>query len=505
MMSRAHLRDSLALGVVIVSVVLAPAVSAQPGAPTAPSAKQRIAIDHAKIVPVQARAAIAHQPFPMVDPQTSKPVPPTQILVGPKGEQVTAQAYWDNVNKFEKYLNDRGLSQRTAAPTNKIEVLREDDTLVQGRLQKLVARRKPTSPAVAQFQAARRTAPSPSEIQRHVAVVAAQAAAVPFRHPDRIVIADRIVEKSITQAWPFTASIGGDFFGAEFGGEERVESHEFHRTVTNAAHANANVFGHAVSLLDTHVTAKSAYSDSYGGSGSAETDSSFTMEGVQPFPPVQSTSKKAELFMDRKSLIVHTWSPDFPGVSFGVGPFSVDISVSLAAHADIDAAFNVLYSSARAAVMPSSSLNVGISASVSIPAVELGVEGKMRVFDHHVELDNQAELIEPGRECKLVLTNSGTDKFDALSGTLSAFAKVGFWPLSHKFEVDIFSKAGSHEETQFLSTNQTIALMPPAPPPPPSPLAGTNAPAPAPASTKAATVAPAPPPATKAPTSAPHH
>ena len=493
-MSRAHVHGSLFLGILAMGIVAAPVVRAQPGA--GPTAKQRIVVDRAKIVPAVTRAPVAHVPFPLVDPQTSKPVGPTQILVGPKGEKVTAQAYWDNVNKVEKYLNDRGLSQRNAAPVTKLEQLHEDDALVAGRLTKLAARQKPTTPAVAQFQAARHTPPSPAEIQRHIAVLAAQSAAVPYRHGAQMVNPDRIVEKTVSMAWPFGSSIGGDFFGAEFGGEERVESHEFHRTVTNSAHANGSVFGHGVSLLDAQVIAKSVFNDSYGGSGSAETDFNVTLEGVQPFAPVQQLSpKKAELYMDRKSLATHTWSPDFPSVSFGAGPFSVDITVALAAHADVDAAYNVLYSSARADLIPASSLNVSVSASVSFAAVEIGVEGKMKLFDHHFELANQAELVEPGREAKLTLTNSGTDKFDALSGTLSGFLKIGWGIFSKRFELDIFSKPGSHDDAQFLATNQTIALMPPLPPPPPSPLTGAKASAanaPAPASTQGATHAPAP-------------
>jgi hypothetical protein len=228
-----------------------------------------------------------------------------------------------------------------------------------------------------------------------------------------------------------------------------VESHEYHRTVTDSAHANGSVFGRAISLVDAQIIAKSVYSDSYGGSGSAETDFTVTLQGVQPFAPVQVLSpKKSELYMDRKTLATSTWSPDFPSVSIGAGPYSVDITVTLAAHADIDAAYNVLYASARADLMPASSLNVAVSASVSFPGIEIGVDGRMRVFDHHFELANQAELVEPGREAKLALTNSGTDRFDALSGALSVFIKVGWGPFSHRFDVDIFSKTGNHQRVR---------------------------------------------------------
>jgi hypothetical protein len=495
-MSRAHVHGSLVLGLLVVGIVAAPpSASAQPAA--GGTAKQRIVIDRAKIVPVVTRAPIVHQPFPIVDPATSKPVPPTQILVGPKGEKVAAQAYWDNVNKVEKYLNDRGLSQRTAAPVTKLEQLREDEALVQARSTKLAARQKTATPAVVQFQAARHTPPSPAEIARHIGVLTAQSAAVPYKHggaAGTMINPDRIVEKTIAMAWPFSASIGGDFFGAEFGGEERIESHEFHRTVIDSAHANGSVFGHGVALLDAQVIAKSVYSDSYGGSGSAESDFTVTLQGVQPFAPQQVLStKKAELYMDKKTLATHTWSPDFPSVGFGAGPFSIDITVTLAAHTDVDAAFNVIYSSARADLLPASSLNVAVTASISLAAVEIGVDGKMRLFDHHIELSNQAELVEPGREAKLTLTNSGTDRFDALSGSLGGFIKVGWWPLSHTFDFHIFSKPGEHGESQFLATNQTLPLMPPPPPPPPSPLAKGNAPAanaPAPPSTQGATHAP---------------
>ena len=488
---RTTLRGPLPLAALVLGIVVAPLVHAQGAPPAPPTAKQRIVIDRARVVPIETKAPIPHQPFLMVDPQTSKPVAPTQVLVGPKGERVTAQDYWDNVNKFEKYLNDRGLSQRNAPPVTKMERLRDDDALEQARLSKLIARRKPVSPVVTQFQAARRVPPSPADTQRHLAVLAAQGARVPYRHGDRMIDPNRVVEKTVNLAFPFGTSIGGNLFNADFGGEERVESHEFHRTVTITAHAHGTVFGHDFRLMEAQSIAKSAYADSYGGSGSAETECNVTMQGVEPFPPVKDVStKKAQLYTDRHTLATHTWSPEFPTVSFGVGPFGVDMSIAASAHADIDGAFNVLYSSARADLMPSSSLNVALSVSVSLPAIELGVEGKVRVFDTHLDLSNQAELVDPGREAKLSIVNSGTQTTDALSGTLTAFAKVGWGFVSHRFDITVFSKSGTHDETELLATNQTLELMPP-PPPPPSPQGTSHAPAPPPQSTSRA---PAPPP-----------
>ena len=149
------------------TIAVLPTVSAAAPTPLPPTAKQRIVLDHSRLVALSTTAAIAHQPFPVVDPKTNNAVPPTQMLTGPNGEHVTAADYWANVNKFEKYLNDRGLSQRTAPPVSKIDRVRTDDALVQARKARIASVKKPVSAGLMSFESSGRLAPTPADIAKY--------------------------------------------------------------------------------------------------------------------------------------------------------------------------------------------------------------------------------------------------------------------------------------------------------------------------------------------------
>ena len=498
------LRGALCASVVCFAAVL-PATSAAAPTPLPPTAKQRIVLDHAKLVAVSTSAPIAHQPFPVVDPKTNKPVSPTQMLTGPKGEQVSAGEYWANVNKFEKYLNDRGLSHRTAAPVTKMDRVHADDGLVSARIARLAAVKKPVSTGLKAFESSGRLAPTPADITKysnvhatHAAVLHAAPAAPPppptVHGPGSMVRTDR--ELDIHQSYPLHPfAIGGDHFGAEFGGSERVDSGQFHKSVAIAAQAKAAIFFKNYQLLDTLASTAGSFGST--GAGSAVADASCTIYGFEPFPPTHLTgaSGKPELFVDRKTLFIHSWGPEFPGVNISVGPFEVEFTVTQAAHVQVDSSFKVLYDFVRADLIPATSLGVAVSASVGIPGIELGVRGKLRVFEQYFDMSDQAELTEPGSNAKLVVTTGVRDHLDALSGSLGAFAKVGWDPFSKTFEVDISSPPAISDDSELVNTSVTYPVMPPPMiPPPPPPLASVKAPAPPP---------PAPPAtAAKAPTPA---
>ncbi|MBL8323400.1 MAG: PAN domain-containing protein [Rubrivivax sp.] len=62
---------------------------------------------------MERRAAIAHQPFPMLRPGTNAPIAPTEMIVLPNGRSVPASEYYAQLNKLESDLNARGFSLRS--------------------------------------------------------------------------------------------------------------------------------------------------------------------------------------------------------------------------------------------------------------------------------------------------------------------------------------------------------------------------------------------------------
>ena len=495
---RSKLVAILALGVLVSGAsTIAPHADAQPVPTAAPKAKQRIVIDRASVKPVTVMAAITHTPFPIIDPHTKQPVAPTTIIKGLRGEPVRAGDYWGNVNKFEQYLNARGLTLRGAPKVTNMERLHEDDAISKARTTRFQSLQHPVTPAVLAFQASRRVAPSSAFYEKHRNLAATHMALhKPGKAATEALNANAVVEKTVSQSWPVELPVGGDKFGADFGSDVRIDSRPGMKSVATRAKVDGTVFGNAFTILEGHVKSVSHLPDL--SNGHADADIEMTVFGDDAFPKqhLSGTPGKPELFADRRTVYSHTFSPDFPSVNIGVGPFSVDMVISQAAHTEMDVAVKVASGFVRADVIPSSSLDISVRASVGIPGVELGVDGKLRVFANTTDLGNQVELSDAGPDTKLVVTNEIVDHLDYLHGSMKAFAKIGICPFCDEFDLTIFSSAGGHEEPLSLSTNLTIELIaapPPPPPPPPPKNAGLSKPNDAPPK-NAGTEAPVKPP-----------
>ncbi len=71
---------------------------------------------------IASRPAIRFVPFEMLDPETKKPIAPTAIIKLPNGKQATAKEYYDQLNQYEQWLSERGLTLRQPQHTAIIEL-----------------------------------------------------------------------------------------------------------------------------------------------------------------------------------------------------------------------------------------------------------------------------------------------------------------------------------------------------------------------------------------------
>jgi len=83
---------------------------------------------------VQRRAALAFEPFAMVDPKTGAPVAPTATITLPDGRTFKAKDYYDELNSFERWLTEQGYSLRLPEPPSAIEALSVDKGLLERQL-----------------------------------------------------------------------------------------------------------------------------------------------------------------------------------------------------------------------------------------------------------------------------------------------------------------------------------------------------------------------------------
>jgi len=65
------------------------------------------------LLQVQGKPPIAFKAFELKDPKTDKSIAPTALITLPNGKQVPAQQYYNELNTYEKWLNEHGHSLRT--------------------------------------------------------------------------------------------------------------------------------------------------------------------------------------------------------------------------------------------------------------------------------------------------------------------------------------------------------------------------------------------------------
>jgi hypothetical protein len=84
----------------------------------------------ASLLQVERRPAITFVPFEMLDPHTRQPIAPTATITLPNGKRVQAKEYYDQLNSFEKWLNEQGYSLRLPGTKTVIEKLAVNESLL---------------------------------------------------------------------------------------------------------------------------------------------------------------------------------------------------------------------------------------------------------------------------------------------------------------------------------------------------------------------------------------
>ena len=90
---------------------------------------------------------IHFKPFEMVDPQTRRPIARTATIELPNGTRVPADEYYDQLNKFEKWLTENGCSLRNTPPKKKtvIAEIPLNRDLIEGQVQAAPTRTSATA------------------------------------------------------------------------------------------------------------------------------------------------------------------------------------------------------------------------------------------------------------------------------------------------------------------------------------------------------------------------
>jgi hypothetical protein len=438
----------------VAGVTAAASVSALPPGPTGPipptpkingGAQNRMSVDRKDMMPHGTVKPIPPKPVDHVHPKTGKPVKDDETLEGPKGEKWKASEYFANMQKWEDYISKHGQSHKTAGQVNQLEKLGYDQQAHDMREQRL-KNRPPVPPNHKTFL---NNAPPPVPRATH----APMAPKVP-QCPGTSV--------GFNRTWSFDQPLGDHHFGAELGGHFSLVSDNDHKRAEAGGFAKGTLFSHTFTAVDVGAYAETKIHGWDVNHGSADAGYHITLFGHDLSKQDWDSKTNPVLYHKDGTLWQHDWKPEFPTISFPVGPFDVSITVGITLHAQLGYGFSIEFFSVRGDLVPGARLDANIHAGVGIPGVELGVGGDINVIKDDLDIGAQFKLDGDCDSLSLDFILTGEDKLSALAGKLFAYAKVGWGPFSKEWDIDIVKWGSPINHTyEVFSYEHKIPLLKP--------------------------------------------
>lgn len=405
---------AFAMTVVAVNAFALPPSAAQPAGqpgaqPAGPQegphirtdASHRLLFDHTHFIIHSARAAIAHKPLDIIDPQTKKPIDRNKEYKV-NGQMVKGAEIIKNYNLMEQYLNQYGLSNATAAPVNQLGALNVDTEFEKANHERLHTQVTPPSPQAEQHMA-QAGKPLPQTAQ------APKAKPKPF---------------TFDRTWTYDKKAGNGKNGLDVGAGFDIHVADAKQRTEAKAYLTGVVLGHGFDILRADAFAEA---DESGPKGTAHAGAKLTT--IQGKELWSKAYDNPNTYTANGSFPVYkfNWSPKFPTAHIPIGPFeiTVDVGAKLALGVDVKYALHLL--SARADGVPHGTFDADIKAGVGFALAHAGVGGNINLLQDQFTLGGSAVLVESadGQKVSLNLNIFGKNHLEGLSGRLYAWAKAG--------------------------------------------------------------------------------
>jgi len=391
------------------------------------------------------RAAVAYKAFDMLDPKTKQPVSADAVITLDNGKQMKAGEYYAELNRLEKSLNALGYSLRTDKKVN-LGQSRINPASFAKQAQPLARLRKGAAPVqMNQINSQLMTSVAKSSMGKTSGTFQVQGIATPVTAT--FVPTEHRVEKSFEHILgdPSIASV-------HVRGNVKLLGNKDGVNTSASAAGGGSLISNSVDL----VRASTEVSSTRNGQGRAKMNISVLGQTLYNFD--QSGNLNTQ--------ITKSSSFDVPfKTTIPVGPFA--LSVTVGAKGAAGAQFKVIttvdganeYVSATANFGPYLNAKVYAQAGISLLIVEAGVRGEINLVDMSMNVGGGLMLRYGGGELKVCELIISSYHLEALSGSISLYAKV-YVPFADdpEYTLNLFNWTGFRADADLYNSLKVVTL-----------------------------------------------
>jgi hypothetical protein len=435
--------SSLATGLLLLAMIPTPAFTQ-----TATIQHQAPAVTPpADLVKIIKRPARPFKPFEMREAKTGKPIPPNSEITLPNGKRMTAQQYFEQLNQYEKKLNEMGYSLRDPQEKTKIQESNINKTALQQQASAIAARPKSNSgqPAPAGIQDAQKEVAAQSKTEA-IRMAALQSALTNVtKAPTKV---------HTEKAWNY--SLGNPSrLSAYFKAKLVLDGTKDVTNVSAEADAGGSVFNYTKSLLRATANINAPKT----GTMNAKLDVYVLGSRIYNLDQTVNAnwSKSDSIY---KTLDLHT-----PSLRFPIGPISISAKVGVQGSSGVAYFINLKPLSATAWLLPKVNAKAYAQVGIDIGIAGAGVRGNLTFLNYQLFLTGQCSIIVDAGKLYFFEKYFGSEQIECLQGNLELYAFIYYpcfdWPpvCKKEYSWDLWSWNGfTRYDTLFNQTRKTYLI-----------------------------------------------
>jgi hypothetical protein len=435
--------SSFATGLLLLAMIPTPAFTQ-----SAPIQQQIPAVTPpVDLVKTIKRPARPFKPFEMREPKTGKPIPPNSEVTLPNGKKMTAQQYFEQLNQYEKKLNEMGYSLRDPQEKTLIQESNISKTVLQQQAGRILSRQKSNSgqPAPAGIQDAQK------EVVAQLKTDAIRLAALRATLTNVTKVPTKVHTE---KAWNY--SLGNPSrLSAYFKAKLILDGTKDVTNVSTEADAGGSVFNHTKSLL--RITANINAPKT----GTMNAKLAAYVLGSS----VYNLNQNVNAYWSKSDSIYKTLDLHTPTLRFPIGPISISAKVGVQGTGGVAYFVGVNALSATGWLLPKVNSKAYAQVGIDIGIAGAGVRGNLTFLNYQLFLTGQVSVIVESGKLYFFQKYFASEQIEALKGNLELYAFFYYpcfdWPpvCKKEYSWDLWSWSGfTRYDTLFNETKKTLLL-----------------------------------------------
>ena len=435
-----------------------PSGNAKPGKAEIVKPHVKTTFDHA-VVDIVKKKALAFKAIEMHDPKTGKKVAADFMVTTPNGKKVTAKAYFDELNKFEKHLNTLGHSirdkeEKVVLSRNRVDAaeLEKKAKAIAGSHLRFNAKTMKAAPKHAdlptQFKAkAELDAGRVEAMKKYLAAGPAgdpKTDTVPISHLDD---AKGGASGGTVKQWSH-----------ELGNRKIVGASMTARLVTKGGQDNVSVLGSVEA--DAYLANKqlellrATASANVGKTGPGKASVTVSIAGRTVYNKALSVNSDAH----KADQLSKTFDQ---GVSFrfSLGPIPMSVKMGASGSMGIRYFVGVRPLSLQAQFVPFAHVKAYAQCGIDAVVASVGVRANLQVIDFEMTIGGSLVVkFDSSSGASLQEHAYVLNNLEMLKGELAIYAEIGVWIFKKHYEHDFFKFKGFKTSGYLVNVNRTTRI-----------------------------------------------